>query len=657
MDRILKNVPLGEEISIVSVNMYQQWKHGGSYPNDVLYIVYKDKHGNKSLVTIPKPKQEIFFTKPEYRHLWSLTRDSVKRDMVFPVEVPPQKIVSAIHDQLKDEDTPYSQYYRDLYKQSYDTNNSRMRKELHKYPHVFMSDLSITDSYILNLCTQYNTKGVHKVKKSFMDIETDIYGLSDADTKIFNKDKINAITFVTSFDPFNKEENSDKKHVFTFLLRDYSIYTQQEEFEKDIESFKVECKERFNNIPLTVNGKEIMHKSDFEFHFLFFDSEGDLLTNFYSIVNAVTPDTMAIWNIEFDIPKIYNRMIMNGIDPIQAMSHPQYPKEARFLEMNIDRRGFVTFSNRKTNIKSSNLFLHVDQMLLYAGMTKGAKSIPDYSLDTVLGIEIGYQKDKFENGITIRNVHRKDYKKFVLYSINDTISQEVLDFYTSHTNTAFKDTQTAGCPLEYTTKPTMYTRNYYHLCKIRDFGMIPGNNPNTDYLEGMDAERYDILEEIKEAMAQKKADEEDEMDFADEIEKEMYDSLNKGMEDGIDVKHPLGGGVVGDPHLNINNGEEIIKGFRSKHIFKNVIDYDYASEYPWIKYTRNLGKETEIGRLIFDKRLSPRQNEYQNDIYLPGAEFISDYISQDWLSMGVVYFNLPSSTELIKKARAMSNAK
>ena len=656
MDKILKNVPLGDPISLLEVHQYQQWKHGGEYKNDVLYIVYKDKNGNKELVAIPRPEQEIWFTKPEYRHMWNLTRDSAPKDMLFPVMVKPQNMMNVIYDQLKEDEGDYTNRFKEIYKIANETKNNRMKKELHKYPHVFMSDLGITDSYRLNLSMQYNTQGNHKIKRSFMDIETDIFGLSDKDTKVFNKDKINAITFVTAFDPTNV--TSDKKHVFTLLLRDHKRYPQQAEFEKNIEAFKVECKETFNKVELTINHEKVMHISDFEFHFLFFDDEGDLLTNFYKIVNSISPDTMDIWNIEFDIPKIYNRMIINGMDPVQVMSHPKFPKEARYLEMNIDRRGFVTFSNRKTNIKSSNMFLYIDQMLLYAGMTKGSKSVPDYSLDTILGIELGFGKRKFKDGATIKDIHMKNYKEFVLYSITDTIAQEFLDNYTSHTTTAFMDTQTAGCPLEYTTKPTMYTRNYYHLSKLKNFNMIPGNNPNTDYIDEMTAEKYEILKEIEEAIKAKKEEEEDEdnIEFEDEIEKDMYQTLSEtnSFNDGIDVKHNLGGGIVGDPALNINNGEELIEDFRSKHVFKLVLDFDYASEYPWIKYTRNLGKETEIGRLVFDKRISGRQNPYNNDIYLPGAEFISDYISQDWLSMGTVYFNLPSVTALINKARKIN---
>ena len=82
---------------------------------------------------------------------------------------------------------------------------------------------------------------------------------------------------------------------------------------------------------------------------------------------------------------------------------------------------------------------------------------------------------------------------------------------------------------------------------------------------------------------------------------------------------------------------------------------DYASEYPWVKCTRSVSRSTQIGRLIIPERISPYQNMLplgqqkrpaDNRAYIPGAEFTSDYISQDWLSFGATWFNLPLADEM-----------
>ena len=82
---------------------------------------------------------------------------------------------------------------------------------------------------------------------------------------------------------------------------------------------------------------------------------------------------------------------------------------------------------------------------------------------------------------------------------------------------------------------------------------------------------------------------------------------------------------------------------------------DFASEYPWAKFTRSLSKSTQFGRLIIPGRISQRQNalplgqkKRQEDqkYYTSSAEFVSDYIAGDMLSFGNVWFGLPSVEEM-----------
>ena len=84
------------------------------------------------------------------------------------------------------------------------------------------------------------------------------------------------------------------------------------------------------------------------------------------------------------------------------------------------------------------------------------------------------------------------------------------------------------------------------------------------------------------------------------------------------------------------------------------MDEDYASEYPWAKFTRSLYRSTQIGRLIIPHKVSPYQNllplgqvkrKEDTKYYIPGAEFTGDYLSQDYLSFGSAWFNLPLSDE------------
>ncbi|MDE6040649.1 MAG: hypothetical protein K2F99_03630, partial [Muribaculaceae bacterium] len=131
--------------------------------------------------------------------------------------------------------------------------------------------------------------------------------------------------------------------------------------------------------------------------------------------------------------------------------------------------------------------------------------------------------------------------------------------------------------------------------------------------------------------------------------------------DSIDRKLSIPGGLVGNPDNNIENGDELIKGIKSKHVFSFVLDMDYASEYPWAKYTRSMSKSTQIGRLIIPEKISDRQNSLpmgqpkriqEIKAYLPGAEFTADYVSHDVISLGNVWFGLPSVSDMNAKLRA-----
>ena len=119
--------------------------------------------------------------------------------------------------------------------------------------------------------------------------------------------------------------------------------------------------------------------------------------------------------------------------------------------------------------------------------------------------------------------------------------------------------------------------------------------------------------------------------------------------------------MVADPDFNTESGIELILGSKSKHVFEHIMDMDFAAEYPWAKYTRSLSKSTQIGRLIIYEKVSDRQNTLpmgqkkriqEIKAYLPGGEFVSDYLSQNIIALGNTWFNLPTISQLHEKLLA-----
>jgi hypothetical protein len=640
------DLPLGTKISVLDVNMYYTWKHENEYNKDVLFILYKTMDGVKHLKLIPDPDVEIHFTKPEYRSHWKTPRNQVTKDKTFSVICKPREVLNKIYNELKDEIDDKSKSFKELYIKGKELNHRGMMKEIHKWQHVFMSDLSTVDFYNIMLDIQYDASGPHVLNKAYMDIEADVFGLDDFETHSLNKDSINAITYIIDYDIKGKPDY--KKQVFTFLLRNHKRYKDQKHFEDNLVKFEKQCHEEFDVLNLTVNEKPIKYDNPCDYHFMVFDTEKEMLIAYFKMLQATNPDTQAIWNIAYDIPKIYNRAKILGINPIDLLSSHNFPREIRFVDMSIDNRGEVKMSDRKTVMRMTSNTVNICQMINYAAKTKGLKDIGGFSLDNVVQNEIGLEKRKFKKGVSIINAAIEDYWNFVLYSINDTMLQCITEIFTNHIDSAFASSQKTSIEITSVTKPVRAHRNYYHKKKLK-MGLIPGNNKNTDYIGNMNDERYMMVQEIQEYLEEMKAldIEIEDMEFEDEEEKVLYREIEEAFRDSIHKTYSLSGGIVGNPLDNLETGMEIYKGVRSRHVFPNCIDLDYLSQYPWAQYTRNIGMETEIGRLVIPTKVSDAQNPYHVSGFIPGAEFISNYITMDFISLGRDYFNLPSVEEVM----------
>jgi len=253
------------------------------------------------------------------------------------------------------------------------------------------------------------------------------------------------------------------------------------------------------------------------------------------------------------------------------------------------------------------------------------------------------------------------------------------------------DMNQQNCPLENLFKQTRYQRQIYYTWYLRK-GFVPGNNPNVNYIRGETEDYLERMEEIRAARAMRAEldnegfDDDEAVAESDPVEVEVDDSdsdeefdetsqqaaetvagdLLSIYNDSIQKKLILPGGLVGNPDFNTATGVELIPGVPSKHVFDDEMDMDFASEYPWAKFTRSLSKSTQIGRLIIPEKISDRQNVLpmgqekrieEINSYLPGAEFTADYLSHDIISFGNVWFNLPTVTEMNKKLQERLNSK
>lgn len=672
-------------ITMLDVIGYNQYRNKNDCKDDMLFIVYRNEKGEKKVKAIKDPPMEIYFVKPEYRSQFKTPREYLDVEKTYSAKVPARNVLHRIYDEMKDQPDPVGQKLLDVYNTASVTGNFQSRKNLFLWPYTLFSDTSVEDYYWIQLALHYDMSRSVIVDKCFADIENDIYGLNSSD-QAENMDPVNAITVIFKFDSKGTYGKSIPK-VFTFLLRNHKRYPQQKHFEEHLDDFYKECHEKFDHQEVIKKKKHMMMDVTADYKILFYDTEQELLKAFFDMVNTYKPDFCEFWNMPYDMPKMRARMERLDMNPIEVMSDmSMFPKNCLYSDFHIDNRP-IDIASRNSYIRMTSTTQYIDQMQNYAGLRKGRKSFGSNKLDNISKIELGVGKWTFKKGIDVTNACILDYWNFVLYNIRDVWCQFLIDEVTNDTMAIMYDMNQHNCPIYHIVKQTKYQKQIYYAGYLRK-GVVPGNNVNVKYTKFEDEEEQERVEEarkrkhLRELLDQKGVDSDDIQELLSGDPDELINVLESAPDrqlsqeeedakleeaaeefggevvannidiynDSINRKLSLPGGLVGNPNHNISNGTELLPGQYSKHVQDELMDMDYASEYPWAKYTRSLSRSTQYGRLIIPHKISERQNvlpdgqvKRPEDIrmYLPGAEFTADYISQDYMSFCNVWFNLP----------------
>lgn len=172
------------------------------------------------------------------------------------------------------------------------------------------------------------------------------------------------------------------------------------------------------------------------------DREIDIIQLSFNKCHELKPDFLAIWNINFDIPKIVAACERARIDPAHIFSDPIVPKEYRSFKYIQGKSQKVTASGKVTPIKPSaqwhtvvapSSFYIIDAMCAYRHIRTGKAEEQSYSLDAILNKELGVRKLKFKEadeytGLKWHEFMQTNYKiEYIIYNRFDCISIEVLD--------------------------------------------------------------------------------------------------------------------------------------------------------------------------------------------------------------------------------------
>jgi hypothetical protein len=172
------------------------------------------------------------------------------------------------------------------------------------------------------------------------------------------------------------------------------------------------------------------------------DQPYDAVLACFNYIHKWMPDFLAIWNMDFDIPKILDACDQAGVSPKHLFSDPSVPKPYRYFKYNQGKKKKVTASGKVMPIPPSSQwhvvecpssFFVIDAMCVYRILRLAKPEEPSYSLDAILNKELKISKLKFKEadqhkGLKWHQFMQTSYKlEYVVYNIFDSLSMIELD--------------------------------------------------------------------------------------------------------------------------------------------------------------------------------------------------------------------------------------
>lgn len=187
---------------------------------------------------------------------------------------------------------------------------------------------------------------------------------------------------------------------------------------------------------------DFVTKRGIQWEVVLVDSEVEIIKTCFKRAHEWQPDFVAVWNIDFDMPKMLTALEKAGVDPKDVFSDPRVPRAFRHFYYSQGPKKKVTASGKETPIKPAaqwhtvycpSSFYFIDAMCAYRHIRTGEAEEPSYALDAILNKHLGLRKLKFSmaDGLTKIDWHifmqSKYPLEYVIYNVFDCVSMEELD--------------------------------------------------------------------------------------------------------------------------------------------------------------------------------------------------------------------------------------
>lgn len=188
--------------------------------------------------------------------------------------------------------------------------------------------------------------------------------------------------------------------------------------------------------------KEYIDERNIKLEVVHADNAADTIIRCIEKAHEWKPDFVAVWNINFDIPRILKTFESYNIDPAEVFSDPSVPNAYKFCRYKEGPKSKITASGVKKALAPAERwhtlyhpasFYCIDAMCVYKIIRTANGLERSYALDVILNKELGIRKLKFEEADHItapadwhRFMQAKYKPEYCIYNLFDCISVEML---------------------------------------------------------------------------------------------------------------------------------------------------------------------------------------------------------------------------------------
>ena len=177
-----------------------------------------------------------------------------------------------------------------------------------------------------------------------------------------------------------------------------------------------------------------------------------------------------LWNADFDIPYLLNRIDRLGYDRAEICCPQEFPIKQAYYRLDTSKQDPA---DRSSTYQISGYTNYIDLMCLYANITKPMGKEESYSLDYIGQKVTGMSKDEVVENM--KTFHFANFEKFVEYNIQDTIMLAMIEVQTLHIDLVYTVSCITQTRITKAMKKTVCLKNLARQYAF-DQGYVQSNN-------------------------------------------------------------------------------------------------------------------------------------------------------------------------------------